>query len=209
MARHASLQNRIGGVVIQTPESLYDWCSLNVQNIKSFFVSKSDVEINEEMLQERFKFGKRIPGTQSFHSFVPIDGNRVEARILSISNESKIFVVNSQLSQTENYVEYNDCVIGLKIACVYDFDGLWYIGEIIEKNDNDCDLKIEFLKPNGYEAKNKGFMLSNKDVALVNISHVIKIVTTLKRKSRTAGRNYQIHVSERKEIEKIYSSMMS
>ena len=55
------------------------------------------------MLQERFKFGKRIPGTQSFHSFVPIDGNRVESRILSISNESKIFVaINSQLPQTEN-----------------------------------------------------------------------------------------------------------
>jgi hypothetical protein len=104
LARRASLQNRIGGVVIQTPESLYDWCSRNVHNIKSFFVSQIDVQRNEDMLEERFKFGKRIPGTQSFHSFIPIDGNRVEARFLSISNESKIFTVNSQLVQTANYV---------------------------------------------------------------------------------------------------------
>jgi hypothetical protein len=51
-------------------------------------------------------------------------------------------------------------------------------------------------------------MSSNKDVAFVNISHVIKIVKTLKSKSK-AGRNFQINLSERKEIEKIYSAMMS
>ena len=49
-------------------------------------------------------------------------------------------------------------------------------------------------------------MLSNKDVAFVNISYVIKTVTTLKSKSRITGKNIQIHVSESQEIDKIYSA---
>ncbi|KAI9557207.1 hypothetical protein GHT06_017024 [Daphnia sinensis] len=70
LARRASLQNRIDGVVNQTPQLLYDWCSRNVHNIKSFFVSQIDVHRNDKMLEERFKFGKRIQALSLFiHSF--------------------------------------------------------------------------------------------------------------------------------------------
>lgn len=158
LARRASLQSRTGGAVIQTPQSLFEWCNTHVENIKTFLVSHDDVLKNELFLEERFKLGKRIPGTQSFHSFIPIDGNRIQARQLSISEEAKIFVVKKEEQISLGEIDFNDCVVGGIIACVYDENGFWYLGEITELRPSNSDLKIQFFKPDGATSVAQGFM---------------------------------------------------
>jgi hypothetical protein len=63
MARRASLQ---GGTTIQTPQALFEWCTENLLNIKSFFVSSSDIDENKRFLESRFDKAKTIPGRFPF-----------------------------------------------------------------------------------------------------------------------------------------------
>lgn len=58
-----------GGTTIQTPQALFEWCNENILNIKSFFVSSSEIDENKRFLESRFDKAKTIPGTP-FLSFV-------------------------------------------------------------------------------------------------------------------------------------------
>ena len=57
MARRASLQ---GGTTIQTPQALFEWCNENILNIKSFYVSSSEIDENKKFLESRFDKAKTI-----------------------------------------------------------------------------------------------------------------------------------------------------
>jgi len=83
-ATKASLQ----GQVIQTPLDFFNWCNSNLKCVKCMYVSKEEIELNHTFLQPRFEFGKRIKGTQKFHSFTLVDSTTVEACYICSSNES-------------------------------------------------------------------------------------------------------------------------
>ena len=58
-------------------------------NIKSFYVPSSAIDESKKVLESRFNKAKTIPGTLSFHSFIPIDCCSINVRDLSLSNVSK------------------------------------------------------------------------------------------------------------------------
>jgi hypothetical protein len=152
LARRASLQ---GTANIQTPESLYNWCHFNVTNIQSFYLPSSEREETEKLLENRFKSAKAIRGTQSFHSFVPIDAYSLEAREVSGSDTFKSFVVIPP--STFLSVNYQDVKVNSVIAVAYE-DGNWYLANVVEKNEAAFELKVHFYKPSGSrELKNHWF----------------------------------------------------
>ena len=202
LARRASLQ---GTANIQTPESLYNWCHTNVTNIQSFYVPSSEIEETEKLLENRFKSVKPNRGTQSFHSFVPIDAYSLEARDVSCSDTFKSFVVIPPPSFLS--VNYQDVKVNSVIAVAYE-DGNWYLANVVEKNEAAFEFKVHFYKPSGENSRTTGFQLSKKDdMAVVPIKNVIQITKSFMRTSRRA-RTFKIESREHDEIETKFSNMM-
>lgn len=203
MARRASLQ---GGTTIQTPQALFEWCNENILNIKSFFVSSSEIDENKKFLESRFDKAKTIPGTLSFHSFTPnSDCCSIKVRDVSLSNVSKEFVV---INVSTSNVDFCDVKIGSVVASIYE-DGKWYLGKVLSKDDINLELNIHFYKPAGEEAKITGFKLSHKDdTATVPLENVLKISSSFAATTRR-GRTFKIDLSEFKDIEDRFSNVMA
>lgn len=203
LARRASLQ---GTANIQTPESLYNWCHVNVTNIQSFYVPSSEIEETEKLLEKRFKSAKPIRGTQSFHSFIPVDAYSLEARVVSCSETFKSFVVIPP--PTFLSVNYQDVRVNSVIAVAYE-DGKWYLANVVEKNNAAFEFKVHFYKPSGEDSRTTGFKQSKEDdTAVVPIKNVIQITKSFMRTSRRA-RSFKIESTEREEIEIKFSNMMA
>ena len=78
---------------ILTAKDMYLFCSETIPNIISKFLSK------EEMKNARTKHAKRydnilrpIPGTRSYHQFIPLSGNKIGAK--RCSNDSDFACVH-------------------------------------------------------------------------------------------------------------------
>lgn len=201
LARRASLQ---GAVNIQTPLTLFEWCRENVENIKSFFVSTIEIRENKKQLENRFKSARPIRGTQSFHSFVPLNSHSLEARDVSYSISPKVFVVNDP--PPLELIDFFDVVIGSHIACLY--DGVWYLAKVLDRNEHEFEFNVHFFSPPGEQAL-QGFKTSNDvDTAKLPLVNVLKLVKSLKPTTRRS-RTFKIDAQEREEIEAIYKNMMS
>lgn len=79
---------------IDSSKKLFDW-SGTIQNSKVHFVhcdKKEYSKVEENLKTKRYDQKiKTVTGSQSFHSFIPIDEKTIEARAFSDSNESKSF----------------------------------------------------------------------------------------------------------------------
>lgn len=95
MAKRASLARDYGNT-ITTPRELYNWAveqtDKNITKLRFEYISTEQyIEMSEE-LEELYNSTKTISGTQKFHSFVPITGDKVAAKRYSNSeDEPKIF----------------------------------------------------------------------------------------------------------------------
>ena len=58
-------------VHILTAKNLYDWGAGHLLNIKLFFISKEVGSAHVDQQENRFSNAKTVPGTQSYHCFVP------------------------------------------------------------------------------------------------------------------------------------------
>ena len=191
--------------VIQTPRALFEFANSHIENIKIFFVSTEEVNVNEEQLRKRFENAKTVPGTQSFHKFVPVDTKTIEAFELSNSIEKKSFIIMRECLPVET-IDFKDLRVHSVIACVY--DGEWYLATITELNNEAFEAHVHFYTPNGSEAEIQGFKKSKKeDTAWMPLKSIIKITETLKNTS-FRGRTYKMDAAEREIIEKRFSEIM-
>lgn len=95
MAKRASLARDYGNT-ITTPRELYNWAVVqtdkNITKLNFCYVSTEQYIKMSEDLEEIYNNAKTIPGTQKFHSFLPIPGDKVKANRYSNSeDEPKIF----------------------------------------------------------------------------------------------------------------------
>ena len=61
------------GQVISTPYKMFQWCQDNVSGISLFYVSSEDINnhVNQFQLDQCYELTKIVPGTRSYHSFIP------------------------------------------------------------------------------------------------------------------------------------------
>ena len=59
--------------VISTTYDMFQWCQDNVSGISFFYVSSKDINkhVNQSQLDHRYELTKTVPGTRSYHSFIP------------------------------------------------------------------------------------------------------------------------------------------
>lgn len=99
--RLASLRDR---VKILTATEAYDYCVNHLKNeTKEFiFVTQEYVSSIEPELDVRYSTVKTIPGTQGYHSFVPLSDIEIETRTYSLSQDSKTFKFGIRSEQMPN-----------------------------------------------------------------------------------------------------------
>lgn len=80
LARKESLQRHLDRH-ITTAKSFFDFCVEKIQKIIFHFIERSEVNSVRVLLTKRFEGVKTLPGTRSFHNFVPIDSSgTIEAK---------------------------------------------------------------------------------------------------------------------------------
>ena len=92
LARKASLQRPTENQ-ITTAIELYEWARISIMNIKFFFVKKEQINENSKLLNNKFKKLNIIKGTRSFHSFIPVNANKISVSVISASTDRAVFKV--------------------------------------------------------------------------------------------------------------------
>ena len=111
LAAHASLQ-RAKEKQILTPRQLYEFASEEeIPGITSFYVSSDDIQRNRPFLENRFSLGKTIPGTRSYHCFVPISDK--EMRLSRISGEGEPNVIHGDHAVPDNQYDIENLKLGV------------------------------------------------------------------------------------------------
>ena len=61
------------GQVISTPYKKFQWCQDKVSGISFFYVPSKDInnQVNQFQLDQCYELPKTVPGTRSYHSFIP------------------------------------------------------------------------------------------------------------------------------------------
>jgi hypothetical protein len=161
LAARASLQRPLDHQIL-TPHDLYRWCTVSIQNIVFFFVDTSEfTEVNKEQ-EKRFSLSQTIPGTRSFHWFVPLSITEVQVGYVS-GDVSGTFGSHQVACSVTNLQP------GLFVACVY--DGQWWLGNIVELCKDNNDAKVSFMHPHGPAMS--FFWPTTEDDCWVPIVHIL------------------------------------
>lgn len=70
LAKRASLQ-LIASKAITSPEKLYNWAKSALSETALYYCSKEDIESERILLRSRFDSATTIPGTKTYHAFIP------------------------------------------------------------------------------------------------------------------------------------------
>ena len=141
----------ISDSIILNPHDMFKYCKKNFQGIKFIFITK-ELPKTRESLEDRFAKAITIPGTKSYHEFIPFNENTIAmkycskhqevATTFSFLNEDKVSdTLNSNEKPSENFKALDF------VSCYY--DNYWWIGLILEKDDHQEDSHIKFMHPSG------------------------------------------------------------
>ena len=77
---------------IKDAKELYEWACLRKEDqltkINFCYTTSEDYKVAAQELEKQYSVAKTIPGTQKYHSFIPISENQIEVRLYSNSNQS-------------------------------------------------------------------------------------------------------------------------
>ena len=151
-----------------------------IENIRFIYISKDDTTRVRDFLCERYKKGKTVPGTRSFHHFIPTTTTPISYKCTSEDNKcvGTFNIVKGTLEKdSTNDIEHPVVKLMDFVACKY--DSFWWVGLIGEVVEVNKDVKVVFLHPHG---PGKSFTWPNREdccwVPLTNILQVIKTSTT-------------------------------
>ena len=93
LTRFESLRRATSDQIL-TPTALFNFCKDNIKGINLIYFSKDEVDATKSKFAKRFGNIKIIPGTRSFHKFIPTTPN--EMRVTFCSE-------NQDICQTHNF----------------------------------------------------------------------------------------------------------
>ena len=104
-ANRASLQKTINDQLL-TAQDVYQWAVNAMKGITFIYTTIAEHEDHIELLKPRCEKAKALPGTRSFHCFVPVNKKQISCKIVSESKSSKnLVVVKSQEELEKKKVE--------------------------------------------------------------------------------------------------------
>ncbi len=138
--RAARLESLKKGRHILNPNELFHFClqKLSTPQLQFFFVSRTRVQEINTPLANRYKMSKTVPGTRSFHSFVPVSSNKLELRILSSSMDC--------INHTVGHIETSPPELSVERFVAVKVDKKWQVGQITLIDHDSMDVEILYMK---------------------------------------------------------------
>jgi hypothetical protein len=138
--RAARLESLKKGHHILDATELFHFClqKLTTPKLQFFFISKTRVQEINDPLVDRYKLSKTIPGTRSFHSFVPVSSNTLELRILSSSIDS--------IKYTVGHIDPPPPDLSVEQFVAVKVERKWQVGQITLVDAETMDIEISFMK---------------------------------------------------------------
>ena len=121
----------------------------NSTTIKILLVKKEEVQSHSDILKQRYKAARKMPGIQKCHSFVPVSDTEVHVREYSSSRDSQSFHVFTQqtnLDQLESLAP-----VGSYITFVV--SSSFQLGVVYQINANEGIIVVEIMKRFGRQNK--------------------------------------------------------
>jgi hypothetical protein len=195
---HMESLRRTKGNYITNIDKMFEFCS-TIKNIKFYLVRANEMGPCREQLNQRFKSGSTIPGTQTYHQFTPVDKNTIRYKRMSSDN----FTIGAHTFGKKQLSLVAEFKVGSYVAVVYDLD--WYIGliETIDTQNQECMINFMHPKvPNGFI-----HWPENADKCLTPLN---RILTDIDVPSSTSvgGRSYQLKKDEHTLITNLFTDFI-
>ena len=201
LAVKASLQIERRGA-IDTAEKLYNFCTGNITGIKFWLIKKEEMSVSRQELQACFSAAKTIPGTRGFHHFTPLTAGSIAMKRVSFDEKSSLlFSFNAGKLLKE--MQMVEIMTNAFVACIY--DGRWYFGLVLGKNEEEQDVEVSCLhlpapSTSFYWPPHRG------DRCFVPISHIITTVNAPM--TNSTGRLYYFSQEDVNIVQKQYAAKL-
>ena len=178
----ASLQRPLENQIL-TVDDMLEFCIANINTIIFYKITKETVSARRQQLKERFETGKTVPGTRSYHHYIPISNFEISFKRTSEHQGVDRFILSkAAMSDAVIVPNLNDFV-----ACKY--DSFWWVGMVTEIDITTNDIQMKFMHPHG---PSQSFIWPQRDdicwVPLSSLIVVINVPTT------RSGQTYNIDV---------------
>ena len=134
----ASLQWPIDEQIV-TALAMLNFCRKEIRGIDFAFINSKDVVVTRNEMKERYIHAKTVPGTRSFHQFIPQSINTIAAK--HVSDDSKYAIKVSFMQETHKI----KAKPGQFLVCKY--DGSFWVGMTCNVDDANDDVEVKFMKP--------------------------------------------------------------
>ena len=179
LAAKASLQ-RATTQQIMTSIDLLKFCKDNIKTVTFLYADKTSINKKRRFLEKRFQGTYAVPGTRSFHQFIPVGECTVAVK--RCSNDHS-FVLQHNLHHQPSVVSID---INDFISCLY--EGTWWIGIVMEIDKEQNDACIKFMHPHG--PARSFHWPEQEDVCWVPMVHILVKISV---PSTTTGRQYYLN----------------
>ena len=132
---------RVKGDYITDIDKMFAFCHSTIKNVKFYLLKANEMKARREETNARFGIGSTIPGTQSFHQFIPISKNTVGFKRIS---SDKLLAGEHTFGKKQPPIAPGVSV-GSYVATVYDLD--WYIGLVDSIDHQRQECMINFMHP--------------------------------------------------------------
>lgn len=174
LAARASLQRPYHNQ-IQTPRDLFEWAVDNITKVDFAYSTQEDYAASEMFLKSRFEEALTIKGTQQFHAFIP----NTTSKLLVKHFSDEVQGWEREVAKPVDTQKLQD--ISGYVTIVYDKN--WWLGYVLEKNEETDELKISFLHPCG-PARSFSYP-RHADVLWVSVVDILTKVNPVTQTGRT------------------------
>ena len=185
---------------ILTSDAMFKFCVEKIKGIKFRYIKQTDLQAQRIEHSNRYDGVVTLPGTRSFHQFIPLGGCKIGAK--KCSSDINFTLVHNLKKETNEF-QPELVTLGVYVAVVYEHS--WWIGTVVEVNDVEQDVKIKFMHPKGPAAFFN--WPQRDDHCFIANTNILKVVSVPQARS-SSGRNYTLESVEIKDIEKQWNSYL-
>ena len=137
----ASLQRPISNQIL-TVDKMFEFCVEEIKGIDFLFLKNPENGNIRVNMEERYKRADTVPGTRSFHQFIPISDSIIGAKYVS---DDQYYIVQFD-SNIVHLLGPGDVLSPSQFfKCLYDRQ--YWFGIIMEVSTEHLDVKVKFMNP--------------------------------------------------------------
>ena len=141
LVTRASLQRPIRNQIL-TADKMFQFCVEEIKGIDFLFLQNQEIANIIVNIKERYKRAETIPGTRSFHQFIPICHSIIGTKYVS---DDQYYAVQLNFNIVHLLRPGDTLSPSQFIVCLYDRQ--YWVGIIMEVSTANLDVKVKFMHP--------------------------------------------------------------